>query len=91
MRAVPGCLNFNLLKEAGIEGDAVYVAMTEWENEAAFHAWTESDAFRRAHANAGNPARWARCMPTLRSSDPEIGLRTEWEKYSPGHGILSSL
>ena len=54
MRAVPGCGNFHLLKEAGIEGDVVYMVMTEWENEAAFHAWTESDAFRRAHANAGD-------------------------------------
>ena len=53
MHEVPGCLNFNLLKEERIDGEAVYVALTEWETEAAFRAWTESDAFRRAHANAG--------------------------------------
>lgn len=53
MRAVPGCLNFNLLKEDGITGDIVYVALTQWKDAAAFRAWTQSESFRRAHANAG--------------------------------------
>jgi heme-degrading monooxygenase HmoA len=53
MRDVPGCLNFNLLKEEGITGETVYVAVTQWEDEAAFTAWTGSESFRRAHANAG--------------------------------------
>ncbi len=53
MRAVPGCLNFNLLKEEGVAGDTVYVALTQWEDEAAFTAWTQSESFRRAHANSG--------------------------------------
>lgn len=53
MRAVPGCGDFHLLRETGTEGETVYMVLTEWEDEAAFRAWTESDAFRRAHANAG--------------------------------------
>jgi heme-degrading monooxygenase HmoA len=53
MREVPGCLNFSLLKEEGITGDTVYVALTQWADEAAFTAWTESESFHRAHANAG--------------------------------------
>lgn len=53
MRAVPGCGDFHLLKETGTESDAVYMVLTEWEDEAAFRAWAESDAFRRAHASAG--------------------------------------
>ena len=53
MREVPGCGNFHLLKEADTQGDTVYMVLTEWEDEAAFHDWAESDAFRRAHANAG--------------------------------------
>ena len=53
MREVPGCLDFHLLKEEGIAGDVVYVALTQWEDEAAFKAWTESESFHRAHANAG--------------------------------------
>jgi len=53
MRAVPGCRDFTLLKEEGVAGDAVYVALTQWEDEAAFTAWTESESFRRAHAHSG--------------------------------------
>ncbi len=53
MREVPGCVNFNLLKEEGVAGDTVYVALTQWQDKAAFKAWTESESFRRAHANAG--------------------------------------
>ncbi|MGI8857593.1 MAG: antibiotic biosynthesis monooxygenase family protein [Thermomicrobiales bacterium] len=54
MREVPGCGDFHLLKETGTEGAAVYMVLTEWADEASFRAWTESDAFRRAHANAGD-------------------------------------
>ncbi len=53
MRAVPGCLNFNLLKEEDVGEESIYVALTQWEDEAAFTAWTESESFRRAHANSG--------------------------------------
>jgi heme oxygenase (staphylobilin-producing) len=53
MKQIPGCVHFTLLKEAGVEGDPVYVAMTHWESEDAFKAWVASDDFRRAHANAG--------------------------------------
>jgi len=28
-----------------------------WESEAAFEAWTQSEAFRKAHANAGKTPR----------------------------------
>lgn len=53
MRAVPGCGDFHLLKEAGTEGGIVYMVLTQWEDEAAFQTWAASDAFRRAHAHAG--------------------------------------
>jgi heme-degrading monooxygenase HmoA len=42
---VPGFLTFHLLKG---EGD-VYISHSTWESEAAFAAWTESEAFRKAH------------------------------------------
>lgn len=53
MRGVPGCVSFTFLKEDGIEGDPVYISMTQWESEDAFRAWTQSESFRNAHANAG--------------------------------------
>ena len=54
MRQVPGCASFTLLKEEGTSGESVYVAMTHWQDEASFKAWTASDAFRQAHAGAGD-------------------------------------
>jgi len=42
---VPGFLSFHLLRG---EGDA-YISHSTWESEAAFAAWTDSEAFRKAH------------------------------------------
>jgi heme-degrading monooxygenase HmoA len=42
---VPGFVRFALLKGEG----GVYISHSTWENEAAFEAWTESEAFRKAH------------------------------------------
>ena len=43
----PGFLKFELLEP--VDAD-VFVAMTYWESEEDFRAWTESEAFREAHA-----------------------------------------
>jgi heme-degrading monooxygenase HmoA len=50
---VPGFVRFALLRssEAGR-----YVSHSTWESRAAFEAWTRSEAFRRAHADARMPA-----------------------------------
>ncbi|HUZ00817.1 MAG TPA: antibiotic biosynthesis monooxygenase [Thermomicrobiaceae bacterium] len=53
MQQIPGCVSFTLLKEESTTDEAVYVAMTHWQDEAAFRAWAASDAFRQAHAGAG--------------------------------------
>jgi heme-degrading monooxygenase HmoA len=47
---VPGFLEFRLLR--GPEG--VYISHSIWASEAAFRAWTESEAFQRAHAQGGS-------------------------------------
>ena len=45
---------FHLLRGA-VEGDAqLYASHTTWDSEAAFRAWTESDAFRKAHAQGAS-------------------------------------
>ncbi|MBK05504.1 MAG: antibiotic biosynthesis monooxygenase [Deltaproteobacteria bacterium] len=52
---VPGFREFHLLK--GPEGDesTLYSSHTVWESKAAFEAWIDSDAFRKAHKNAKAP------------------------------------
>lgn len=53
MGQVTGCLGFMLLKDEAASDPLVYVALTRWEDEAAFNKWASSDAFRHAHANQG--------------------------------------
>ncbi len=49
---VPGFVRFALLR--GSEPGA-YASHTTWQSRAAFEAWTESDAFRKAHAQGRLP------------------------------------
>ena len=50
---VPGFLRFALLR--GDEPGA-YISHSTWESRAAFEAWSRSEAFRKAHAQARTPA-----------------------------------
>lgn len=50
---VPGFVEFHLLK-GPVEGDsASYASHTVWKDEAAFQAWTTSEAFHKAHSQGG--------------------------------------
>lgn len=44
----PGFVRFEFLAPADDDTET-YVAMTHWESEADFEAWTESEDFRDAH------------------------------------------
>ncbi len=52
---VPGFTGFHLLKGPTREDHVLYASHSTWESRAAFVAWTESDNFRRAHAQASAP------------------------------------
>jgi heme-degrading monooxygenase HmoA len=54
---VPGFVRFHLLRGATTDQYTLFASHTEWESEAAFVAWTQSEAFRAAHANAGKSSR----------------------------------
>jgi heme-degrading monooxygenase HmoA len=48
---VPGFREFHLLRGPIDEaGHRMYASHTVWEDESSFVAWTESEAFRKAHA-----------------------------------------
>jgi heme-degrading monooxygenase HmoA len=51
---MPGFVEFHLLKGPEAEDHTLYASHTVWQSHAAFEAWTKSDAFRAAHARAGN-------------------------------------
>jgi heme-degrading monooxygenase HmoA len=52
---VPGFRAFSLLKGPEREDHVLYASHSVWESRQAFEAWTESEHFRRAHAQASAP------------------------------------
>jgi len=53
LHSVPGFKSFNLLRGPTTEEYTLFASHSIWESAAAFEAWTKSEAFRKAHANAG--------------------------------------
>jgi heme-degrading monooxygenase HmoA len=51
---MPGFVEFHLLKGPEAEDHTLYSSHTVWQSRATFEAWTKSEEFRKAHANAGN-------------------------------------
>lgn len=54
---VPGFVRFHLLQGPQTEEYTLFASHTEWESEEAFENWTRSEAFMKAHANAGKSPR----------------------------------
>lgn len=50
---VPGFREFHLLRGPGDESGTLFASHSVWDSKEAFEAWTRSEAFRKAHANAG--------------------------------------
>ena len=53
LQDVPGFKSFNLLAGPVTEEYALYVSHSLWQTRQDFKNWTRSEAFRKAHANAG--------------------------------------
>ncbi|MCC6994893.1 MAG: antibiotic biosynthesis monooxygenase [Deltaproteobacteria bacterium] len=60
---VPGFREFHLLRGPVEDGAQLYASHTIWDSEAAFKAWTESDAFRKAHSGARTTAAFLKGPP----------------------------
>lgn len=50
LSGVPGFREFHLLRGPEDDGARLYASHSVWQDEAAFRAWTQSEAFRKAHA-----------------------------------------
>jgi len=55
LKDVPGFVAFHLLKGPERDDHVLYASHSTWTSRDAFIAWTESDNFRRAHAQASAP------------------------------------
>lgn len=51
---VPGFVSFQLLRGPERDGHRLYASHSLWRSQAAFEAWTRSEAFRLAHKDAGD-------------------------------------
>jgi heme-degrading monooxygenase HmoA len=54
LHQMPGFVSFHLLKGPERADHQLYSSHTVWRSHADFEAWTKSDAFRKAHARAGD-------------------------------------
>ncbi|GLQ33576.1 antibiotic biosynthesis monooxygenase family protein [Litoribrevibacter albus] len=54
LETVPGFKEFHLLQGQSNEEFTLFSSHAVWESREAFEAWTKSEAFRKAHANAGS-------------------------------------
>ncbi|NOY62546.1 MAG: antibiotic biosynthesis monooxygenase [Gammaproteobacteria bacterium] len=50
---VPGFKSFNLMRGPQTEEYTLFASHSVWQSKADFECWTKSEAFRKAHANAG--------------------------------------
>ena len=53
LEAVPGFIEFHLLRGPKNEDHTLYSSHTVWRSQGDFEAWTRSEAFRAAHKGAG--------------------------------------
>lgn len=53
LQTVPGFQEFHLLKGPEEEDHTLYASHTVWTSKTHFEDWTKSDAFRKAHQDAG--------------------------------------
>ena len=54
LHEVPGFVAFHLLRGPEQDGIQLFASHTVWRSYEDFIGWTKSEAFRKAHARAGN-------------------------------------
>ena len=54
LESVKGFKSFNLIKGEANETFTLYASHSTWSSKDAFTNWTKSEAFRKAHKNAGS-------------------------------------
>ena len=65
LKGLPGFVEFQMLRGPEADGVVLYASHTVWQDEAAFTAWTKSEAFRAAHAGAGETRKLHEGVPSF--------------------------
>jgi len=56
LHEVPGFIEFHLLRGPSEAGATLYASHTVWQSQKVFDAWTNSEAFTKAHSQGKAPA-----------------------------------
>ena len=56
LKEVPGFVEFRMLRGPEQDDHTLFASHTIWQDRDAFEAWTKSEHFRKAHANARSNA-----------------------------------
>lgn len=70
---VPGFRSFHLLRGPQAADHKLYCSHSVWDSREAFAAWTRSEAFRAAHAEAGDNKALSLGAPEFEGFDPVDG------------------
>ena len=54
LKDVPGFREFHLLRGPGNEEITLFVSHSRWDSQEAFKAWTQSEAFQKAHGRTNS-------------------------------------
>ena len=57
LEGVPGFVEFHLLRGPEAADHTLYASHTVWQSRRHFEDWTRSEAFRKAHAQAGGASK----------------------------------
>ena len=80
LHAVPGFVEFHLLRGPAREDHTLYASHTIWDSKGAFEDWTRSEAFRQAHRNAGGTRPLYLGHPEFEGFEPIQTLRADSAK-----------
>lgn len=70
---VDGFVEFRLLRGPKTDEHTLYASHTVWRSREDFEAWTRSEAFRKAHANAGDHRKVYLGHPEFEGFEPVEG------------------
>ena len=91
LQGVPGFVTFHLLRGPQRDDHTLYSSHTIWHSYGDFEAWTQSEAFRAAHRNAGgNRPALSRPSGVRRFRGHPGNQRRPRSRVIAGHAALSS-
>ncbi len=72
---VPGFVEFHLLRGPESDDHTLYVSHTVWASEKSMEDWAQSEAFRKAHSQAGKGRQVYLGQPNFEGFNPVLTVK----------------